>query len=72
MHVLADGFVVRTLPSPVAPAARARLQGARLATGALPVPAGPAVVQRKVSRRQLQSPARSSASGWTTPARSSP
>lgn len=51
LHVLADGFLVRTLPSPVTPARRARLQGARLAPGDLPAPSGPAVVQRRVSSR---------------------
>jgi transposase InsO family protein len=34
MHVLADGALVRSLPSPVPVGSRARLQGARLARGA--------------------------------------
>jgi len=40
MHVLADGALVRSLPSPVPVGARARLQGARLARAALIVPQG--------------------------------
>jgi hypothetical protein len=51
VHVLADGFLVRTLPSPIPSDARARLQSVRLATGELPSPAGPTLVQRKVSCR---------------------
>jgi transposase InsO family protein len=55
MHVLADGALVRSLPSPVQAAARARLHGARLARGALVVPQGPVVVRRRASQRgQLQ------------------
>jgi hypothetical protein len=55
MHVLADGTLVRSLPSPVQAAARARLQGATLARGALVVPQGPVVVRRRASQRgQLQ------------------
>jgi transposase InsO family protein len=55
MHVLADGALVRSLPSPVPVGARARLQGARLARGALVVPQGPVVVRRRASQRgQLQ------------------
>jgi hypothetical protein len=51
MHVLADGALVRSLPSPVPVTARARLQGARLARGALVVPPGPVVVRRRASQR---------------------
>ena len=55
MHVLADGALVRSLPTPVPVGARARLQGARLAQGALVVPQGPLVVRRRASQRgQLQ------------------
>ena len=51
MHVLADGALVRSLPSPVQAAARARLQGARLARGALVIPQGPVMVRRRASQR---------------------
>jgi hypothetical protein len=55
MHVLADGALVRSLPTPVQVAARARLHGATLARGALVLPQGPLVVRRRVSQRgQLQ------------------
>jgi hypothetical protein len=55
MHVLADGALVRSLPSPVPVSSRARLHGARLARGALVVPQGPVVVRRRASQRgQLQ------------------
>jgi hypothetical protein len=55
MHVLADGALVRSLPSPVPVTARARLHGARLARGALVVPQGPVVVRRRTSQRgQIQ------------------
>ena len=55
MHVLADGALVRSLPTPVPVGARARLQGARLAHGALVIPQGPVVVRRRASQRgQLQ------------------
>jgi transposase InsO family protein len=55
MHVLADGALVRSLPSPVQAAARAKLHGARLARGRLVVPQGPVVVRRRVSQRgQIQ------------------
>jgi hypothetical protein len=55
MHVLADGALVRSLPSPVPVGSRARLQGARLARGALVIPPGPVVVRRRASQRgQLQ------------------
>ena len=46
MHVLADGALVLSLPSPVQAAARAKLHGARLARGRLVVPQGPVVVHR--------------------------
>ena len=51
LHVLADGVLVRSLPSPVPPQARAGLQGARLAQEPLLVPSGPVVVRRRVSQR---------------------
>jgi hypothetical protein len=55
MHVLADGALVRSLPTPVPVRSRARLHGARLARGGLVVPQGPVVVRRRVSQRgQLQ------------------
>jgi hypothetical protein len=55
MHVLVDGALVRSLPSPVPVGSRARLQGATLARGALHVPQGPVVVRRRASQRgQLQ------------------
>jgi transposase InsO family protein len=55
MHVLADGALVRSLPTPVPVGSRARLQGATLARGALVVPQGPVVVRRRASQRgQLQ------------------
>jgi transposase InsO family protein len=55
MHVLADGVLVRSLPTPVPVGSRARLHGARLARGALVVPQGPVVVRRRASQRgQLQ------------------
>jgi hypothetical protein len=55
MHVLTDGALVRSLPTPVPVGSRARLQGARLARGALVVPQGPVVVRRRASQRgQLQ------------------
>jgi hypothetical protein len=55
MHVLADGALVRSLPTPVPVGSRARLHGARLARGGLVVPQGPVVVRRRASQRgQLQ------------------
>jgi hypothetical protein len=55
MHVLADGVLVRSLPSPVPVGSRARLHGARLARGVLVVPLGPVVVRRRASLRgQIQ------------------
>jgi transposase InsO family protein len=55
MHVLADGALVRSLPTPVPVGSRARLQGTTLARGALVVPQGPVVVRRRASQRgQLQ------------------
>jgi hypothetical protein len=41
MHVLADGALVRSLPSPIQAAAPAKPHGARLARGGLVVPQGP-------------------------------
>ena len=50
MHVIRDGALAKTLPSPVPAAERGKLRGARIAA-ALPPPApGPVSVQRKVPR----------------------
>jgi hypothetical protein len=51
MHVLTqDGILWRTLPCPIPPAQRHRLQGVRLA-GPQPLPAPRLTIQRKVSSR---------------------
>jgi len=51
MHVITqDGVLWRTLPCPIPPHQRHRLQGARLA-GPAPLPEATATVQRRVSRR---------------------
>ena len=51
MHVLTqDGVLWRTLPCPVPPGERHRLQGVRLA-GPQPLPPASHVIQRKVSSR---------------------
>lgn len=51
LHVVADGVLAKTLPSPVAPEERARLRGARIAADPLPAPApGPISVTRRVPR----------------------
>ena len=51
MHVITqDGILWRTLPCPVPPAQRHRLQGVRLA-GPQPLPSARLVIQRKVSSR---------------------
>ena len=51
MHVLTqDGLLWRTLPCPIPPGQRHRLQGVRLA-GPDPLPGGTATVQRRVSSR---------------------
>jgi hypothetical protein len=51
MHVIAqDGLLWRTLPCPVPPAERHKLQGVRLARP-LPLPPASTVIQRKVSSR---------------------
>jgi hypothetical protein len=51
LHVIRDGVLAKTLPSPVPAADRARLRGARIAAGPLPAPApGPVSVQRKVPK----------------------
>jgi hypothetical protein len=51
MHVITqDGVPWRTLPCPVPPAERHRLQGVRLA-GPEPLPPASQVIQRKVSSR---------------------
>jgi len=51
VHVISDGVLAKTLPSPVPAADRAKLRGARIAAAALPPPApGPVAVQRKVPR----------------------
>jgi len=51
VHVICDGVLAKTLPSPVPAADRAKLRGARIAAAALPPPApGPVSVHRKVPR----------------------
>ncbi|MBH1934531.1 IS481 family transposase [Streptomyces sp. AV19] len=51
VHVVADGVLAKTLPSPLAPDERASLRGARIATDPLPAPApGPISVTRRVPR----------------------
>jgi len=51
MHVITqDGILWRTLPCPIPPGQRHKLQGVRLA-GPEPLPAGSLVIQRKVSSR---------------------
>jgi hypothetical protein len=50
-HVIDDGVLVRTLPAPVPPALRRRLQGVRLASPQPLVVSGPLRVQRRVSSR---------------------
>ena len=51
MHVITqDGMLWRTLPCPIPPGQRHRLQGVRLA-GPAPLPQAAAVVQRRVSSR---------------------
>ena len=51
IHVICDGVLAKTLPSPVPAAGRGKLRGARIAAAALPPPApGPVSVQRKVPR----------------------
>jgi hypothetical protein len=46
-----DGMLLRTMPYPVKPADRHRLRGARRAATIPIPPAGPVVVQRRVSER---------------------
>jgi transposase InsO family protein len=51
MHVIRDGVLAKTLPSPIPAADRGTLRGARIAAAPLPPPApGPVSVQRKVPR----------------------
>ena len=51
VHVICDGALAKTLPSPIPAADRGKLHGARIAATALPPPApGPVSVQRKVPR----------------------
>jgi transposase InsO family protein len=51
LHVIRDGVLAKTLPSPVLAGERASLRGARIAGTPLPAPApGPVSVQRKVPR----------------------
>jgi transposase InsO family protein len=51
IHVVRDGVLAKTLPSPVPAAGRGKLRGARIAPVALPPSApGPVSVQRKVPR----------------------
>ncbi|MEU9190304.1 IS481 family transposase [Streptomyces sp. NPDC048484] len=50
-HIVADGVLAKTLPSPIAPEERTRLRGARTAADPLPAPApGPISVTRRVPR----------------------
>jgi hypothetical protein len=48
-HVLLDGVLVKTMPSPLPASGLAHLQGARAATTPLQAPHGPTLVQRRVS-----------------------
>jgi transposase InsO family protein len=48
-HVILDGVLVKTMPSPLPASALAHLQGARPATSPLRAPQGPTLVQRRVS-----------------------
>ena len=51
VHVISDGVLAKTLPSPIPAGDRAKLRGAHVAAAALPPPApGPVSVQRKVPR----------------------
>ena len=51
MAVIADGELVRTMPSPVATKDHHRLRGARAAADEVPLPAEAVMVQRRVSTR---------------------
>ncbi|GAA3610568.1 hypothetical protein GCM10022236_10290 [Microlunatus ginsengisoli] len=51
IHVIADGRLWRTLPSPIDPATRRRLRGARVAGPPPPIEHDPIRVQRRVSCR---------------------
>jgi transposase InsO family protein len=51
VHVIADGRLWRTLPSPLDPAVRGRLRGARIAGPPPVIDTGPVRVQRRVSSR---------------------
>jgi hypothetical protein len=48
-HVLLDGMLVKTMPSPVPASVLAHLQGARAASSPLAIAQGPVLVQRRVS-----------------------
>jgi hypothetical protein len=51
VHVIRDGVLAKTLPSPVPAGDRGKLRGARITAATLPPPApGPVSVQRKVPR----------------------
>ena len=51
IHVVHDGVLAKTLPSPIPAEQRAKIRGARIATTQLPAPApGPISAQRKVPR----------------------
>jgi hypothetical protein len=51
VHVIRDGILAKTLPSPIPDGDRARLRGARIAAAPLPAPPpGPVSVQRKVPK----------------------
>jgi hypothetical protein len=48
-HVVCDGVLAKTLPSPITAEQRAKLRGARIATTALPAPSeSPVRVQRRI------------------------
>jgi hypothetical protein len=51
VHVVIDGRLWRTMPSPIAPEVRGRLRGARLAGPPPQIPDGPVRVYRRVSSR---------------------
>jgi hypothetical protein len=74
VHVISDGVLAKTLPSPVPAADRARLRGARIAAAALPppAPAPSASTARSPATASSWSPASGCASVPPTPAKSSP
>jgi transposase InsO family protein len=48
IHVVCDGTLAKTMPSPITADQRTTLRGARIAGAPLPPPAGPVSVQRRV------------------------